>query len=205
MDGHQHNAVIGQGKACANSLVFCNFSDPAWYCARTKPKHEVLAASSLRSHLQLEVFNPQLRSIRSTIRGSVRVTEPLFPGYLFVHCVLRDHFSDVCHTSGVNSLVRFGLRIPQVPASMIEDLRLAFDASEMLDCCEPLMPGVAVTLASGPMHGMSATVLRVMPAQQRVQVLMDFLGRPTPVEVSRHELIVANATIADRLPRLAVS
>jgi len=31
---------------------------PAWYCARTKPKHEHIAAANLRKNLNLEVFIP---------------------------------------------------------------------------------------------------------------------------------------------------
>ena len=52
----------------------------AWYCARTKPKHEHIAAATLRRDLGLEVFNPRLRSERATFRGVIkRVTDPLFP------------------------------------------------------------------------------------------------------------------------------
>jgi hypothetical protein len=33
---------------------------PNWYCARTKSKHEHIAASNARKNLKLEVFNPGL-------------------------------------------------------------------------------------------------------------------------------------------------
>src|ERR1035441_10334880 len=59
----------------------------AWYCARTKPKHEHIAAATLRRDLGLEVFNPRLRSERATFRGVIkRVTDPLFPCYIFIRC-----------------------------------------------------------------------------------------------------------------------
>jgi hypothetical protein len=35
------------------------------------------------------------------------------------------------------------------------------------------------------MHGLHALVTRVMPAKQRVAVLLDFLGRQTAVELDR--------------------
>ena len=87
---------------------------PAWYCARTKPKHEHIAAANLRKNSKLEVFNPCLRLNRATQRGAVRSVEPLFPCYLFVHCVIEDKFNEIQHTNGVSSLVRFGLKIPKV-------------------------------------------------------------------------------------------
>jgi hypothetical protein len=44
-----------------------------------------------------------------------------------------------------------------------------------------------------------------MPARQRVQILLEILGRPTEVEVDRCLLTSETSTVADRLPLLAVS
>ena len=68
---------------------------PAWYCARTKPKHEHIAAASIRTHLKLKVFNPRLRVQRATRRGVVRAVEPLFPGYIFIHCVIEEKLNEI--------------------------------------------------------------------------------------------------------------
>jgi hypothetical protein len=84
----------------------------AWYCARTKPKHEHIAAANVRKHLGLEVFHPQLRVERATRRGVVRVVEPLFPCYIFVHCVMVDSLNEIRHTDGISSLVHFGIGFP---------------------------------------------------------------------------------------------
>src|ERR1017187_7463945 len=80
---------------------------PAWYCARTKPKHEHIAAANLRQNLGLEVFHPRLRIERATQRGVMRVVEPLFPCYIFIRCMLEEDFGDIRHTSGISSLVHF--------------------------------------------------------------------------------------------------
>jgi hypothetical protein len=42
-----------------------------------------------------------------------------------------------------------------------------------------------------------------LPARQRVQVLLDILGRPTPVEVPRASVALERDTLADRVPLLA--
>jgi transcriptional antiterminator RfaH len=86
----------------------------AWYCARTKPKHEHIAAANLSRNLGLEVFNPRLRIERATRRGVVRSIEPLFPCYIFVNCA-NDSLSDIRYVNGVSSIVHFGLGIPTVP------------------------------------------------------------------------------------------
>jgi len=56
---------------------------------------------------------------------------------------------------------------------------------------DTLRPGDIVEVAEGVLHGLQAVVSRVMPARQRVAVLLDFLGRQTTVELDRSQLIVA--------------
>jgi hypothetical protein len=50
---------------------------------------------------------------------------------------------------------------------------------------------------------MSAYVLRNLPARKRVQVLLDILGRPTPVEVDRNSLVLERNSLAYLAPILA--
>src|ERR1700746_169169 len=91
----------------------------AWYCARTQPKHEHIAAANLTRRLGLEVFHPRLRLERATRRGGVRVVEPLFPCYLFVRCSLNQSLDQIRYTNGISTLVHFGHRIPIVPDEIV--------------------------------------------------------------------------------------
>src|SRR3954462_5059579 len=82
----------------------------AWYCARTKPKHEHIVAAGLKRNMGLEVFHPRLGMERATRRGVVRVVEPLFPCYVFVRCNISECLDSVRYVNGVSSLVHFGGR-----------------------------------------------------------------------------------------------
>jgi transcriptional antiterminator RfaH len=178
-----------------------NFSQ-AWYCARTKPKHEHIAAANLNRNLGLEVFNPRLRVERATRRGVVRTIEPLFPCYIFVSC--PDGIPDeIRYVTGISSLVHFGQRIPTVPESVIEELRECFDTEEPFAVEDRLFPGAEVSVVEGAFRGFQAIVLRMLPAKQRVQILLDILGRPTPVEVDRHLVTMENRRMVDLVPALA--
>lgn len=157
----------------------------------------------MRRNLQLEVFHPLLRVERATRRGLVRVVEPLFPCYIFVRCVLESSLSEIQHTSGVNAMVRFGEKIPPVDDARIEELQECFTAGEPMDVESRLAPADEVRIVDGVFSGVRAFVLRVMPARMRVQVLLDILGRPTPVEVDRASLILERNTLADLAPVLA--
>lgn len=167
-----------------------------WYCARTKPKHENLAAGNVSKRLGLEIFNPSIRFERSTRRGMMQVVEPLFPCYIFVRCIIEEHVDSIRYLNGISSLVRFGERIPTVPDEVIEDLRDKFSTDEPVMLADPLEPGSQVTLVNGPFLGAQGVVLRVIPARRRVQVLLDFLGRTTLTEVDRHSLEVDNPPLA---------
>ena len=176
---------------------------PAWYSARTKPKHEHIAAANLQKSMNLEVFLPRIRSEKLTRRGLVRVVEPLFPCYLFVRCVIEESLNAIQHTSGVNRIVHFGGKIPQVPDLVIEELQDCFESDDVITVESQLSPGDEVTMATGAFAGMSALVLKSLPARKRVQVLLEILGRATPVEVEREAVILRRNSLADLAPVLA--
>jgi len=178
---------------------------PAWYSARTKPKHEHIATANLRKNMELEVFSPRLRLEKLTRRGLVRLTEPLFPCYIFVRCVIEEHLNEIQHTSGVNRLVHFGGRIPAVPDVIIEELQHYFEADETITVESRLAPGDEVTVASGAFAGLSAYVLKSLPAKKRVQILLDILGRPTLVEVEQGAVMLNKNNLADLAPILAAA
>ncbi len=176
-----------------------------WYCVRTKPKHEHIAAANLARLAGLEVFCPRLRVERSTRRGIVRVLEPLFPCYLFVRCILEDKLDDMRYVNGVGSLVNFGGLIPRVPEEVIAGLREYFANEEVVLVRDELQPGTEVVVAEGAFEGMRASVLRVLPARQRVQVLLEILGRPTAVEVERACVTLEGDSLSVRAPFMAAA
>lgn len=178
-------------------------TDLAWYCARTKPKHEHIAAANLRKNMNLEVFHPRLRIERATRRGVVRVSEPLFPCYIFIRCVIDESLNDIQRTNGIVTVVHFASRIPKIADQVIEELKECFAGGETMMVEDRIAPGDEVLLASGAFAGMRAFVLRVMPARQRIQVLLDVLGRPTPAEIDESAVVVERNVVADMVPMLA--
>jgi transcriptional antiterminator RfaH len=187
-----------------NLVSTIHVEQPSWYCVRTKPKHEHIAAAGLMRHLGLEVFHPRMRLERSTRRGFVRVTESLFPCYIFVRCLIEERVDEIRYSIGVSSLVRFGQRIAVVPDPVIDDLRECFEADEPMPVEERLRAGDEVTVNGGPFMGFDAIVLRVLPARRRVQILLDVLGRPTLVEVDRTTVTPDKGSMADLVPSLAL-
>ena len=164
-------------------------AEPVWCCLRSLPKHEHIAAMHLRRMVEdIEVFCPKLRIRRHTRRGVIPFVEALFPGYLFARFQVGQSMALIKATPGVRTIVSFGSWIPQLTDETITELRSYFDESEVHEVVEELTAGDEVSIAAGPFTGLTATVLKVQSASQRVQVLLDVLGRSTPVEVPRDHL-----------------
>jgi transcriptional antiterminator RfaH len=159
-------------------------TDPAWYCIRTHPKHEHIAAANLRQLPNVEVFNPQLRFLRCTARGRVRSTEPLFPNYLFARFVLEVSLDKIRFTPSVTRVLSFGDRVPSIPDNVITELRHNLADNEQHVFTDVPLQGEEVEIVDGPFQGARAIVTRIMPAKQRVQVLMDVLGQSTVTELN---------------------
>jgi transcription antitermination factor NusG len=99
--------------------------------------------------------------------------------------------------------VHFGNKIPKVADSIIEELQECFEAEDLMTVENRLSAGSEVIVAHGAFAGMQAFVLRNMPARKRVQILLDILGRPTPVEVDYTTVVLARNTVADLAPVFA--
>jgi transcriptional antiterminator RfaH len=131
------------------------------------------------------------------------VVEPLFPCYLFVRCSLGEGLDEIRYVNGVSSLVHFGDKIPAVPEPVIDELRQCFETEEPMAVEDRLYPGAEVSVAEGAFQGFGGIVVRLLPARQRVQILLEFLGRTTVAEVERKSLTTENYSVATLVPTLA--
>jgi len=166
-----------------------NDEKPAWFCLRAKPKSEHIAASHLKNNLGLEVFAPQIRFKRLTRRGAVWVTEPLFPSYLFAKYRFHEFSHPVHFSPGIKGVVHFGGKWPTVPEEAIEELRQIYGQETVHVIDQLPQAGDCVEIAGGAFHGLKAVVTRVLPARERVAVLLDFLGRETMLEAGWHQVV----------------
>lgn len=158
-------------------------SGPKWYCLRSRPKHEHIAAAHLRQCEEVEVFCPRVRIQRSTRRGLVWFTEALFPNYLFARFEMARWQARVRSSQGVGGIVHFGDYVPEVPARAVEDLRAFMEDSELKTVSFSLVEGDDVEIVEGPFRGQNGIVKQLLPARERVKVLLELLGGVTEVDL----------------------
>jgi transcription antitermination factor NusG len=142
-----------------------------------------VAASQLRSTLGIEVFAPQIRFKRATRRGVVWVTEALFPNYVFARFEPVS-MRQVKHTLGVSKIVQFGGVPAIVPDNQLRALQESMQGGELYVAASRVGVGDTVRVVTGPMKGSEAVVSAVMPAKDRIKVLLNVLGGEQEVEVS---------------------
>jgi len=166
--------------------------DPAgWYCVRAKPKCEHIAARNLQSFANLdEVFCPRIRFERSTTRGRVWYVEALFPGYLFARFDLTEGLRTVNATSAVSGVMRFADYYPQIADVYIQELRDEFPEEEnAIRIIEPdIAEGDEVVVTEGPMSGLKTIITKLVSGQDRVRVMLEWLGQEREAEVSLRSL-----------------
>jgi len=175
-----------------------NLSAANWFCLRSQPKHEHIAAAHLRKMEGVAVFLPRIRFQRSTRQGMAWTTEALFPNYLFAQFSWHESLRQVQAARGVSGVVHFGTRWPVIDESVIADLKQAVGEEELHTIASVLQPGDIVEIGEGAMRGLQAVVSRVIPSRQRVAVLLDFLGRQTTIEVPA-ALLIKEGDARDRL------
>ena len=163
----------------------CSYvAEPAWFCIRSHLKHEHIAAAHLLLIPEVEVFNPRLRLLRSTRRGRVWSTESLFPNYLFARFVLESKLEKVRYTPGVTRVLQFGDRVSTIPDAVIRELQVDLDAMKSQVLTDAPDEAEEVEVAAGAFKGLTGRVTRVLPAKQRVGILLDFMGRSIAAELS---------------------
>ena len=163
-------------------------ADFLWYGVRTQTRREHIAAKHLRSLGEIEVFCPRIRYRKPTRRGPVWFVEALFPCYVFARFPLAGQGRFVRAITDVRGLVEFGEQPASLPAGVVEALRAQFGEAEEKVFDEPMRPGEEAQVVEGPFAGITALVTRVLPARERVRILLDFLGRPMEVEVQLRTL-----------------
>jgi transcriptional antiterminator RfaH len=159
--------------------------EAAWYCLQAKHKHEHIAAVHLRNLKGVSVFCPRIRFKRQTRIGVARVTEALFPGYLFAHFSLTKMQRAVAYAREVRCIVRFANRYPTIDPATVDQLREHVGDNEVKEMDYEPSRGDNVKVAGGAFAGLDAVVTQILPARARVRVLMDFLGRKVEAELER--------------------
>lgn len=181
--------ALNLGSMTCSLAQLSRIEDPLWFCLKTQPKHEHLAATGLRRHLDIKCFSPRIRFRKPTRRGAVWFVEAMFPGYVFAEFVFSTQHRQVEYSSGIQGVVRFGDQVATVDPGLIATLQEKTGTEEMVTFNPEIEVGQSVQIAEGPFQGVEALVTRLLPARERIRVLFEFLGRSVEMEVATPKVL----------------
>lgn len=158
-------------------------NEPMWFCLKAQPKREHIAAVGLRRQQNIPCFSPRIRFQKMTRRGTVWFMEAMFPGYLFARFFYLQERRKAEHSPGIQSIVSFGEQIAVIEPEAIASLQKTAGEDEIVTIDPAIQVGQSVQITEGPFQGIEALVTQLLPAKERIRVLLEFLGRPVETEL----------------------
>ena len=155
-----------------------------WYALFSKPRKETQIESYLKSK-GVVTFYPTLKVDPVNPRAAKR--RGFFPRYLFIQVDLEEvGISGLEWIPGAVGLVQFGGVPVPIPDEFIDELQQRLVQIERVGGLhlDGLKRGDKVKITSGPFAGAEAVFDAHLSAEQRVQVLLHWLGRQTKVKVN---------------------
>ena len=83
----------------------------------------------------------------------------------------------VAYGPGVSHIPMFGGTYVNINIETIDELKKSMQSKDSIDVMEPLKVGDTTCILTGSLHGLPVQVVKLMPADQRVIILMEFLGQ----------------------------
>jgi len=162
-----------------------------WYLIYPKARQEELARDNLLRQGYI-TYLPMLQ-VEKRLRGKYRrITEAMFPRYLFVQLdTTSDNWMPIRSTIGVQSIVQFGNIPAKAPNSLINELKSNEDAynSRVIHKLG-FNYGDAVEFVAGSFQGYKAMFEKYV-SSERVAVLLGIIGEYTRAFVSKYDLQLA--------------
>ncbi|MEW6097269.1 MAG: transcription termination/antitermination protein NusG [bacterium] len=169
-----------------------------WYVVHTYSGYENKVKTNLEQRLQSMGLANKISQIVipteevTEVRGGkkTKVPKKLFPGYVLVEMEMSDEtWYTVRHTPGVFGFV--GDKNKPIP----------LDEAEVNEILQSPKPGVSrlkpalkfeknepIKVIQGPFTNFIGTVGEIDPKQGKLKVMMNILGRVTPVELEFHQV-----------------
>ena len=162
-----------------------------WYAVYTLPMSEEKAVFNLRRQ-GFSVYLPRYRKQSSHARKVKTVLSPFFPRYLFVKMDSKTvGWHSINSTIGVKNLVSFGNTPTKVPDEVIASLQEREDAEGTIPLGKTcsFQEGDRLELVSGPLRENVGIFSSALKDDERVVVLLNILGKETPVTVSMNSVV----------------
>lgn len=166
-------------------------SQKNWYLLSSKPHKDAQAEEQLLNQ-GYEIYRPLAQRLRKRRGKMVKVTESLFPRYMFIELdMLEDNWAPIRSTYGVSQIIRFGNEPTPVPGELITTLKQNEESlGEKAIDLDRFHAGDQVILTDGPFKGLNGAFLSY-DGEQRAMVLLEIMNSQTKLTICPSKLLSA--------------
>ena len=133
-------------------------ADRHWYVIQTRPRYEKKVYEQIKAK-GIEVFLPQVITIRKWSDRKKKISVPLFSGYLFVHADEDERYSAIKEVVGALKYVFFRGQPAKVTEKEINNIKLSLQAPERFKIENTnIEKGDLVKITGGVFTGMEGIV-----------------------------------------------
>lgn len=160
-----------------------------WYVLQTKPRQEsrVIAHLGPRTS-EVQPFLPKIETVRRRAGRRVVSHEPMFPSYLFLRMPFTPAtWNAVRWAPGARRLLGAGERPVEVPEEFVQEVQERIEPHGFISIGMTLPVGSRVRVKTGPFAGLECIFERPT-GRDRVRILLEMLGRVTPLEIEVFDL-----------------
>ncbi|HEB04764.1 hypothetical protein LCGC14_0323850 [marine sediment metagenome] len=151
-----------------------------WYLIQCKPRQEVRAEVNLRNQ-DYTCYLPLHQVERQRHGKAVSLSEPLFPGYLFIKlCEFTESWHPIRSTRGVLRLVTFANQAVPLSDQLLNNIR---GRVEQHSLGKPIFAsGDGVALTTGPLRDLDA-IFSSLDGEERAIILISLMHRQQQMSV----------------------
>ena len=158
---------------------------PRWYAVYTWARHEKVVARHFEER-GVVYFLPLYQAIHRWNERSVRVSSPLFPGYVFVQISANDRCTPL-QVPGVVHFVSTGGAPCPIPDEEVEALRMVLLSGKDVGPHPYLSPGNSVRIVSGPLAGLCGSIQRTKSGSRFI-VTVEMIKRSVAIELDGFQI-----------------
>lgn len=157
---------------------------------QTRPREETRVIHHLALRLaDVETFLPKIEVVRRHARRRIVFLEPLFPSYLFTRFRIDPRtWQAVRWAPGVRRMLGEDGQPAEVSPDLITTIQQRIEPLGFVRIGMQIKAGDRVRVKGGSFAGLEGIFERPTTRRDRVRVLLEILGRVTPLELDVFEL-----------------
>ena len=148
-----------------NFYILNNDTSYQWFALYTKSRAEKKVYEELRKR-DFEVYLPLRKELRQWSDRKKWIDVPVISSYIFVHIPMTDYLR-VFEAKGIVSYVSHKGKAVIIPNREIESMKRTVDSNLTFNVeTSSIRKGQTITIASGPLKGITGEVLEVQGAKK---------------------------------------